>query len=82
MRAVGSNLTAMSRFLLQTEVPEQVTEVIEAAKADPVLAGALIAVGVATAGLFFWGIAKQLFKAALFGGLASVGVWYWYFNLT
>ncbi len=78
-----SNLRLMLSLLLQTEelVPEQVGEVIEAAKADPVLAGALIAVGVATLGLFVWGLTKQVFKAALFAGLASAGVWYWYFNI-
>ena len=71
----------MLRFLLQTEVPPQVGEVIDAAKEDPVLAGVLVAVGLATLGVFFWGLVKQLFKAALFGGLASAGVWLWYFNI-
>ena len=73
----------MGHLFMQTGdlVPEDVTEVIEKAKADPVLAGALILVGVATAGLFFWGLTKQLFKAALFAGVASAGVWYWYFNI-
>jgi len=71
----------MLRLFFQTEVPEQVGEVIEAAKADPVLAGVLISIGLATLGIFFWGVTKQAFKAALFAGLASAGVWYWYFNL-
>lgn len=71
----------MFSFFLQTEVPEQVGEVIEAAKADPVLAGVLVAVGLATLGVFFWGVTKQLFKAALFGGISSAVVWFWYFNI-
>jgi hypothetical protein len=71
----------MFSFLLQTEVPEQVGDVIEAAKADPVLAGVLVAVGLATLGIFFWGIVKQVFKAAFFAGLASAVVWFWYFNI-
>ena len=68
---------------LQTDdlVPEQIGDVVEAAKADPVLAGALIVVGVATMALFVWGMTKQVFKAAIFAGLASAGVWYWYFNV-
>ncbi len=70
-------------ILLQTDdlVPEQVGEVIDAAKADPALAGALIAVGLATLGIFLWGMTRQVFKAALFAGLTSAGVWYWYFNI-
>lgn len=68
----------MLNFLWQTE---RVGDVIEAAKADPALAGALIAAGVATLFLFFWGLFKQVFKTALFAGLASAGIWYWYFNV-
>lgn len=71
----------MIDFLFQTEVPERVGDVIDAAKADPVLAGALVAAGLATLGIFFWGIVKQVFKAAIFAGLASAGIWYWYFNI-
>ena len=73
----------MLLLFLQTDelVPEQVGEVIEAAKADPALAAALIAAGVATLAIFVWGMTKQLFKAALFAGLASAGIWYWYFNI-
>ncbi len=73
----------MLRILSQTDglVPDQVDEVIEAAKADPVLAGALIAAGVATLMIFVWGLTKQLFKAALFAGFSSAGIWYWYFNI-
>jgi len=78
-----SNLRSMLHFLFQTDdvVPDQVGEVIDAAKTDPVLAAALIAAGVATLALFVWGLSKQLFKAALFAGAASAGVWYWYFNI-
>ena len=73
----------MLRLAMQTDdlVPEQIEDVVEAAKADPLLAGALIVVGVATLGLFVWGLTKQVFRAALFAGLASAGVWYWYFNI-
>lgn len=71
----------MLTFLFQTEVPERVGEVIDAAKADPALAGVLIAAGLATLGIFFWGMVKQVFKAAFFAGLASAGIWYWYFNI-
>jgi len=63
------------------DVVEQGKEILEAAKADPVLLAVLIGVGVLTAGIFFWGITKQLFKAAIVAGLLSVGVWYWYFNI-
>lgn len=68
----------MLSYFWQTE---RVEDVIEAAKADPVLAGALIAAGVATLGITFWGLFKQVFKTALFAGLASAGIWYWYFNI-
>lgn len=68
----------MLRELLQTEIPDQV---IDAAKDDPVLAGVLLAAGLATLGIFFWGMIKQFFKAAFFAGLATVGIWYWYFNI-
>ena len=45
------------------------------------LLAVLVAVGVATLALFVWGLTKQVFKATLFAGLASAGVWYWYFNV-
>ena len=60
---------------------ETVNQIVEAAKADPLLLAVLIGVGVITAGIFIWGITKQLFKAAIVAGLLSVGVWYWYFNI-
>ena len=60
---------------------ETVTQIVEAAKADPALLAVLIGVGVITAGIFFWGITKQVFKAALIGGVLSVAVWFWYFNI-
>jgi hypothetical protein len=66
---------------LPVEVGEQVDGVFEAAKADPVLAGVLIAAGVATLGLFVWGVFKQVLKTALLAGAASAGIWFWYFNL-
>jgi len=60
---------------------ETVNQIVEAAKADPVLLAVLIGVGVLAAGVFVWGIVKQFFKAAIFAGLLSAGVWYWYFNI-
>jgi hypothetical protein len=60
---------------------ETVTQIVEAAKADPALLAVLIGVGVITAGVFVWGIAKQVFKAALVAGLLSAAVWFWYFNI-
>ena len=77
----------MLRLLMQTEelVPEDVREradeIIDTVKADPTLQAVLVVVGVLTLGIFLWGITKQVFKAALFAGLASAGIWYWYFNI-
>jgi hypothetical protein len=71
----------MLNLLLQTEVPERVGEVLDAAKEDPVLAGILLAIGVATLAIFLWGLVKQVFKAAIFGGVASAIVWFWYFDV-
>ncbi|MCJ7726912.1 MAG: hypothetical protein MUP76_11075 [Acidimicrobiia bacterium] len=68
-------------FQVTDTIVEQGKELVEAAKADPVLLAVLIGVGVITLGIFFWGISKQLFKAAIVAGLLSVGVWYWYFNI-
>lgn len=79
--SVRGSLLQMLRILSQTEIPDQVGDVIDTAKSDPVLAGVLVVVGLATLGLFFWGIVKEFFKAALFAGLASAGIWYWYFNI-
>jgi hypothetical protein len=62
-------------------VREQAGQIVEEVKADPTLAAILSGVGVLTALLFVWGIVKQFFKAAIFAGLASAGVWYWYFNI-
>ena len=67
--------------LVPEDVRERADEIIETVKADPTLLAALIAVGVATLALFAWGLTKQLFRAAFFAGLASAGVWYWYFNI-
>lgn len=50
-------------------------------KANPVLLGILIVIGLLTAFLFFWGIFKQALKVALFAGLLSLAAWYWYFNI-
>jgi hypothetical protein len=77
----------MFRFMMQVDdlVPEDVREradeLIDTVKADPTLLAILLAVGVATLALFVWGVTKQVFRAAIFAGLASAGVWYWYFNV-
>ncbi len=77
----------MFRFMMQVDdlVPEDVREradeLIDTVKADPTLLAILLAVGVATLALFVWGVTKQVFRAAIFAGLASAGVWYWYFNI-
>jgi hypothetical protein len=62
-------------------IPDNAGEIVDTVKANPVLLAVLIGVGVLTAIIFFWGIMKQGIKAAIFGGLLSVGAWYWYFNI-
>ena len=67
--------------LIPEDVRDRADEIIETVKADPALLAILIGVGVLTIGIFIWGVMRQAFKAALFAGLASAGVWYWYFNI-
>ncbi|MCH7583559.1 MAG: hypothetical protein IH941_00175 [Acidobacteria bacterium] len=67
--------------LVPEDVRERADEIIETVKADPTLLAILVAIGVATLALFVWGLTKQVFRAAIFAGLASAGVWYWYFNI-
>jgi hypothetical protein len=67
--------------LIPEDVRVRADEIIETVKADPTLLAILVVVGVLTLGIFLWGITKQVFKAALFAGLASAGTWYWYFNI-
>ena len=62
-------------------IPENAGEIVDTVKANPVLLAMLIGVGVITAFVFLWGIMKQGIKAAIFGGVLSVGAWYWYFNI-
>lgn len=62
-------------------LPENTGELVDQVKANPVLLGVLIVIGLLTAFLFFWGIVKQTIKVALFAGILSVGAWYWYFNI-
>ena len=62
-------------------LPESAGEIVDQVKANPVLLGILIVIGLLTAFLFFWGIFKQTIKVALFAGILSVGAWYWYFNI-
>jgi len=60
---------------------DTVTDFVETAKANPTLLKILIVIGVFTAVLFFWGVAKQAMKAMVIGGLLSFAAWYWYFNI-
>jgi len=62
-------------------LPDNAGEIVDTVKANPALLAVLIGVGVLTAVIFFWGIMRQGIKAAIFGGLLSVGAWYWYFNI-
>jgi hypothetical protein len=77
----------MYRLLLQTEelIPEdlreQGEELLETAKANPVLLWTLVGVGVITALIFVFGVLRSAFKAAFIGALLSAGAWYWYFNI-
>jgi len=63
------------------QVPEDLNQIVETAKAEPLLLAILIGVGVLAGIIFFWGIVKQLFKAAIVAGVLSAGAWYWYFNI-
>ena len=63
------------------DVRERVDEIAETVEANPVLAAILIGIGVLTALIFFWGVIKQVFKAAIVGAVLSAGAWYWYFNI-
>lgn len=62
-------------------IPERAEEIVEQVKANPVLASILIGVGILTAGVFVWGMLKQVIKAAVFGGILSAAAWFWYFNI-
>ena len=63
------------------DLPERAAQIVDEVKANPVLLAMLIGIGVITAAIFLFGIAKQAFKAAIVGGLLSAGAWYWYFNI-
>ncbi len=54
---------------------------LESAAANPALSAILIAVGVIAVLLFFWGIVKSAFKAALFAAVVGGGAWAWYFYI-
>jgi hypothetical protein len=74
-------------YFAQT-VPTEITDrlpdadqIVGEVQANPALLAILVIVGLLTGMLFLWGIVKQAVKAAVFAGLASAGVWYWYFNI-
>jgi hypothetical protein len=71
------------RFLLAqiTTIPDIAGQIVDQVKANPQLLAILIGVGVLTAMLFVWGIMKHAIKAAIIGGILSVGAWFWYFNI-
>jgi hypothetical protein len=73
----------MLHFLqtLRDEVVDRADEIVDTVKANPVLLAVLAAIGVITALVFLFGVVRQAFKAALFGGLLSAGAWYWYFSI-
>jgi hypothetical protein len=56
-------------------------EIAEQVRANPELQRILIGVGMVTAAIFVFGIAKHAVKAAAIGGVLCVGVWFWYFNV-
>ncbi len=63
------------------DLRDRADEIVAEVQANPALLGLLAVIGVVSAVIFFWGVVRQFFKAALFAGLASAGAWYWYFNL-
>ena len=65
---------------IQVTVPERAEEIVDQVKANPTLLAMLIGVGIVTAFVFAWGVVKQVFKAAAFGGALSVAAWVWYFS--
>jgi len=62
-------------------IPERAEAIVTTVKENPTLAAILLVVGLLTIALFFWGMMKQMFKAAIFGGVLSAIVWFWYFNI-
>jgi hypothetical protein len=74
----------MLTLMYRVQMPEDLNERIEQGRRtisdNPVLAAVLIGVGVITALVFFFGIFKQAFKAAIFGAVLSAAAWIWYFN--
>lgn len=62
-------------------ISEIAGQIVDQVKANPQLLAILIGVGVLTAVLFVWGIMKHAIKAAIIGGILSVGAWFWYFNI-
>jgi len=66
---------------LPGEVVERADEIVDTVKANPALLAVLAVVGVVTAVVFLFGVVRQAFKAAMFGGLLSAGAWYWYFTI-
>lgn len=64
------------------EVTERAQEIADQVRANPTLLGILVVIGILTALIFVWGIVKNVIKAIIFGGAASVAAWIWYFNIS
>lgn len=63
------------------DLAERAGELVEQVKANPVLLGILVVIGVITAVIFLFGVVKQSIKALLVGGALSAAAWFWFFNL-
>ena len=70
---------------LAAQVPgdfsQRAGEIVDKAKENPTLAAILLVIGLLAIVVFFWGIVKQAFKAALFAGVLGAVAWFWYFNV-
>ena len=76
------DLVERGRDLVEDLLPQvDIDGAVETVKAEPLLLAILIGVGVLAVGVFFWGIVKQLFKAAFIAGVLGAAAWIWYFNI-
>ena len=54
---------------------------IDFASENPAAAIVFAVIGVLAVVIFFWGIFKSAFKAALFAGIVGAAAWYFFFQL-